>query len=109
MMDQRNIFMTPRDRHPGFAGRGAGRFAPAGWSAREGAQEPQPVSDPGSAPAPADAAGDCAARDALTGYPLAMVYMPDHDFDGLYDGAEALARGTLFSPLDLPFCRGCGR
>ena len=57
----------------------------------------------------AAAEGPCAAAGNLSGYPLAMVYAPDQEFDALYDGEEALARGTLFRELDLPFCRGCGR
>jgi hypothetical protein len=34
---------------------------------------------------------------------LAIVYSPDHDFDGLYDVETALERATLFKPLDKPF------
>lgn len=53
----------------------------------------------------------CARINGLTGYPLAMVYMPDHDWDGLFDEEEALEHGTLFRPLELPFYPGkcrCG-
>ena len=34
---------------------------------------------------------------------LAMAYVPYQSFDGLYDGGDALAHGTLFRALDLPF------
>ena len=34
---------------------------------------------------------------------LAMVYAPKQPFENLYDPSEALARGTLFAALDLPF------
>jgi len=48
-------------------------------------------------------------RNALPGFPLAMVYMPDHDWDGLFDEEEALMHGTLFRPLEFPFYPGrCG-
>ena len=39
----------------------------------------------------------------LDGYPLASVFAPLQSFDELYDLDTALARGTLFSKLDLPF------
>ena len=35
--------------------------------------------------------------------PLAMVYAPKQPFEELYEPGEALARGTLFAALDLPF------
>ena len=35
--------------------------------------------------------------------PLAMVYSPKQAFEALYEPTEALARGTLFAALDLPF------
>ena len=38
----------------------------------------------------------------LSEYPLAMVYAPCQVFRALYDPATALARGTLFTELDLP-------
>lgn len=54
----------------------------------------------------------------LCDYPLSMVYAPVQAFRALYDPKTALARGTLFSELDLPFekerrgnarsGRGCG-
>lgn len=51
----------------------------------------------------------CADLRKLAGYPLAMVYAPDHEWDDMYDEEEALSRGTLFRPLDLPFYPGkCG-
>ena len=39
----------------------------------------------------------------LEGYPLASVYAPIQEFDDLYDKETALARGTVFAELDLPF------
>ena len=39
----------------------------------------------------------------LDGYPLASVYAPIQNFDDLYDTETALARGTVFAELDLPF------
>lgn len=38
----------------------------------------------------------------LNDYPLAMVYAPCQSFRALYDPNTALARGTLFTELDLP-------
>lgn len=41
---------------------------------------------------------------------LAMVYSPIQRFSALYDEETALARGTLFSELDLPFYgKTCGK
>lgn len=60
---------------------------------------------------PADDCGcdqNCSAGGYLTGYALAMVYVPDHDFDTLFEEEEALLHGTLFRPLELPFYPGCG-
>ena len=37
---------------------------------------------------------------------LAMSYVPYQRFENLYDGEKALARGTLFACLDLPFHGG---
>lgn len=34
---------------------------------------------------------------------LAMAYVPYQEFEDLYDGGEALAKGTLFKKLYLPF------
>ena len=39
----------------------------------------------------------------LEGYPLASVYAPLQSFHKLYDKDMALAKGTLFAELDLPF------
>lgn len=41
-------------------------------------------------------------RWGLEGYPLAMVYAPLQNFTELYDPEKGLARGTIFSQLDLP-------
>ena len=48
----------------------------------------------------------------IEGHPLAMVYSPCQAWRGAYAPDVALARGTLFSELDLPFeptssKRGC--
>ena len=51
---------------------------------------------------------NCSAGGCLAGYALAMVYMPDHDFDALFEEDDALSHGTLFRPLELPFYPGCG-
>ena len=51
--------------------------------------------------------GTCGGTDALTGWPLAMVYAPDQVWRNLYDDEEALSAGTLFRELNLPFCPGC--
>ncbi|MBO4453043.1 MAG: spore coat associated protein CotJA [Clostridia bacterium] len=37
---------------------------------------------------------------------LAMAYVPFQRFENLYDPEKALARGTLFACLDLPFTGG---
>ena len=39
----------------------------------------------------------------LREYPLASVYAPMQIFRDLYDQDTALAKGTIFSELDLPF------
>lgn len=39
----------------------------------------------------------------LEGYPLAMVYSPVQCFRDIYDCDIALAQGTIFKELDLPF------
>ncbi len=45
--------------------------------------------------------------------PLAMAYVPRQKWRNAYSPDEALARGTLFAELDLPFypprvCGACG-
>lgn len=37
---------------------------------------------------------------------LAMMYVPYQRFENLYDEEKALARGTLFAELDMPFYGG---
>ena len=37
---------------------------------------------------------------------LAMMYVPYQRFENLYDEEKALAAGTLFAELDLPFYGG---
>lgn len=50
----------------------------------------------------------------LRGFPLAMVYSPEQEWQDLYEPEDALAHGTLFTALDYPWypaaCnRGCGK
>ena len=45
----------------------------------------------------------CGGGWGLCQYPLAMVYAPCQAFHSVYDEETALARGTLFAELDLPF------
>ena len=47
-------------------------------------------------------ASQCADGWGLASHPLSMVYAPCQSFHSLYDVDTALARGTLFSELDLP-------
>lgn len=47
-------------------------------------------------------------RYGLDNRPVGSVYAPLQDFDCLYDTHRALARGTLFSSLDLPLEVGHG-
>lgn len=42
----------------------------------------------------------------LAGYPVGMVFAPLQRFDNIYDLDTALARGTVFGELDLPFTCG---
>lgn len=37
---------------------------------------------------------------------LAMAYIPYQNYENVYDDEKALARGTLFASLDLPFIGG---
>ena len=39
--------------------------------------------------------------------PLAMVYAPESTFTDVYDDAEGLSRGTIFSDLYFPFEAAC--
>jgi hypothetical protein len=39
----------------------------------------------------------------MTGFPLAMAYVPYQAFEDLYEPNKALERGTLFRALDMPF------
>ena len=45
----------------------------------------------------------CGGGWGLCQYPLSMVYAPCQAFHSVYDEETALARGTLFAELDLPF------
>ncbi len=46
----------------------------------------------------------CAGTRVEQGAPLAMAYVPEQIFCGLYDPCTALIAGTLFEALDKPFC-----
>ena len=50
---------------------------------------------------------DCAKKNCLSGYPLAMSYTPDQEWRELYDVEEGMHHGTIFRELDLPFYPGC--
>ncbi len=57
-------------------------------------------------PSPAPSCQNMPTRSSLRlpdGFPLASVYSPTQVFRDLYDLDTALARGTLFKELDLPF------
>ena len=45
-------------------------------------------------------------RNKLPGFPLAMVYMPDQEWEELFDEEEAIIHGTLFRGLVFPFYPG---
>ncbi len=52
----------------------------------------------------------CMTDRRLESFPLAMVYSPDQEWRELYSEEEALAHGTMFKELELPFypaCRSC--
>ena len=103
------------NRNSNYAGCGfgvapCGRYAPAGAPAGK-----RPVPRVGNEPdcRPEETAGAVSARGGagsgraagsygLTGYPVGAVYAPIQTFEGIYDPAEALARGTIFAALDLP-------
>ncbi len=56
-----------------------------------------------------DGCSDSCSRNFLSGYHLAMVYTPDHEWEDLYEEEEALSRGTMFRALEFPFYPGkCG-
>ncbi len=46
---------------------------------------------------------ECMRSWGLKNYPLAMVYAPLQDFNGIMDKECALEKGTMFEKLDLPF------
>ena len=61
----------------------------------------------------------CAKDERMKMFALAMAYVPIQEWERLYDEETALARGTLFEALDLPWdqsacgnrndtCRKCG-
>ena len=49
---------------------------------------------------------DCPNTDPLRGMPLGIGYVPVQEWGQTYCPDKALQRGTIFPPLDLPFC-GC--
>ena len=51
---------------------------------------------------------DCAKKNCLSGYPLAMSYTPDQEWRNLFEIEEALHHGTIFRELELPFYPACG-
>jgi len=50
----------------------------------------------------------CAKKNGLTGYPLAMSYTPDQEWQNLYCDDDAMSHGTIFTELYKPFYHGCG-
>ena len=60
---------------------------------------PQPAPAPCAAPRPQTVSAPCAA--SLP--PVAMAYVPMQVWRNLYSACDALAQGTLFSELNLPF------
>ena len=79
--------MEPYDYTPVM---GDAEFAAAAMAAAVSQKEPKDPAD-----------------DTLSAFPqktaLAMAYVPYQPFDHLYDAGDALAHGTLFKTLDLPF------
>ncbi len=45
----------------------------------------------------------CINHPRMCGFPLAMAYVPEQEWEGIMDDEEALRRGTLFEKLDLPW------
>ena len=54
-----------------------------------------------------DREDDCAKKNCLSDYPLAMSYTPDQEWRNLFPIEEALHHGTVFCELELPFYPGC--
>ena len=52
---------------------------------------------------------ECAKKNCLSGYPIAMSYTPDQEWKDLFEIEEALYHGTIFRELELPFYPSCGR
>ncbi len=58
----------------------------------------------------------CANDDRMKNFPIAMAYVPMQEWEGIADDETALARGTLFDALHLPWyasacdkkCGKCG-
>ncbi len=49
-----------------------------------------------------DKGKSCDAYTVPLGFPLAAVYVPVHEWRGIYDDSKAFERGTLFAELDKP-------
>lgn len=52
----------------------------------------------------------CARKECLSSYPLAMAYVPEQEWENLYNMEEALLYGTIFKSLSFPFypaCKSC--
>ncbi len=45
----------------------------------------------------------CANDDRMSGFPIAMAYVPHQEWRSVYEAEEALRHGTLFNELNLPF------
>ena len=50
---------------------------------------------------------NCAANECLTSLPLAMAYVPWQVWKAVWEPEEAMAHGTIFPQLDLPFLCIC--
>ena len=48
--------------------------------------------------------GATVSSNPMTGFPLAMAYVPYQSFEELNEPAKALECGTLFEALFMPFC-----
>ena len=82
----RNIYSSARKSGYGTAGYGSG------------ARSARPAFTQNSCP--------ITSGDGVDGMPLAMAYVPNQSFVNLYSPSDALANGTLFGDLNLPYCAG---
>ena len=56
-----------------------------------------------NAPAAQNSGRNIDSAECLSGYPIAMAYVPRQRFENLYCPETGLQRGTVFEALDLPF------